>query len=205
MERDPTTEAFRFGVQTVIRPRNAEFPDYRGYAGRVASGVVRIGDEVIVQPSGRHSRVVGIDVFEAELTMAHAGQSVTLRLADELDIARGDLLADPNEPAQVTQELSATVCWLADAPSQPRARVAITSGSRTVRGLLTQVHARLDLESLAETPTDSLSLNDIGRVSVKLAEPLAIDDYQKHRHTGAFLIIDESDGTTLAAGMVRNG
>ncbi len=205
VELDPATEAFRFGVQTVIRPRNAQYPDYRGYAGRVASGVVRVGDEVLVQPSGQRSRIAAIDAFEAELVYAHAGQSVTLRLTDELDVSRGDLLADPAEPATVTHDLTATVCWLADSPSQPRARVTVTSGPRAVRGLLTDVHARLDLETLNEAEADSLQLNDIGRVSLRLAEPLAIDDYRRHRHTGAFLIIDESDGTTLAAGMVRNG
>jgi sulfate adenylyltransferase subunit 1 len=205
VERDPATEALRFGVQYVIRPRTAEHPDYRGYAGRVASGIVTVGDEVIVQPAGSSAVVTAIDTFDGPRQSATAGESVTLLLDRDLDIARGDLIASAAEPATVVRDLSATVCWLAETPSSNGARLLLSTGSRTVRALLSEVTGRLDLDRIAEEPADRLALNDLGRVTLRLAEPIAVDDYSEHRHTGAFLLIDEADGTTLAAGMVRRG
>lgn len=203
VERDPATEAARLPVQYVIRPQTPEHPDYRGYAGKVSSGVLRVGDAVVVQPSGRSTTVTGIDTFDGPLDLAHAGQSVTLLLADDVDISRGDLIAAAGEPALVTQELHATVCWLAEAALPTRTRVLVKSGSRTVRGMITGYSHRLDIDSFrVEASTLALQLNEIGQIDLKLAEPLALDRYRDHRHSGAFLIIDESDGTTLAAGMV---
>ncbi len=152
VERDPFGEAFRFPVQTVIRPQTADHVDYRGYAGKVASGVVRPGDEVVVQPRGRRTTVVGIDTFDGPLDLAHAGQSVTLRLADDIDVARGDLIAAASEPATETRELTGTVCWLAEAPSVERARVLVRTGTRTVRAVLDSVSERLDIDTLEVTP-----------------------------------------------------
>jgi len=203
VERDPRTESFRFPVQYVIRPRSAEHPDYRGYAGRVESGVVRVGDEVIVQPAGRHTTVVGIDTYDGPLDEAFAPQSVTLRLADDLDISRGDVLAPTAGPAELTQELVGTVCWLAEQPAAPGSRVLVRSGTRTVRAILRSVDNRLDVDTLAvDTEPDTLMLNEIGQVTVRLAEPIPVDRYVEHRRTGAFLLVDEADGATLAAGMV---
>jgi sulfate adenylyltransferase subunit 1 len=203
VERDPSTEAMRFPVQVVIRPQTAQFPDYRAYAGRVSSGIVRVGDEVAVLPNGRTTRVVGIDTFDGERTEAHAGQSVSLRLADDLDISRGDLIADAAEQPTVTRELDGTVCWLTDTQVPVRSRVLVKSGSRTVRALINGYDGRLDIDSVTVQPSqEPLSLNGIGGLSLRLAEPLVIDHYRDHRHSGAFLVIDEADGTTLAAGMV---
>jgi sulfate adenylyltransferase subunit 1 len=220
--RDAQSEAFRFPVQVVIRPRNAEHPDYRGYAGRIASGVVRVGDEITVLPSGKSSRVVGIDTFDGELTEAHAPLSVTLRLADDVDISRGDLLVPSGSATTVGQDLEGTVCWLAERRSILGQRVLVRIGTRTVRALLREVNARLDVESLTveqwhgidtlhavdatDTSSDAspqaLALNSIGRVKVRLAEPVALDEYATHRRTGGFLLVDPADGSTLAAGMV---
>ena len=220
--RDPRTEDFRFPVQVVIRPRNAEHPDYRGYAGRIASGVVRVGDELTVLPSGKTSRVVGIDTFDGPLDEAHAPLSVTLRLADDVDISRGDLLVPTSAPAQTGQDLVGTVCWLAEKRSVLGQRVFVRIGTRTVRALLREVNARLDVDSLTveewrgtdtlhavdatDTSSDAapsaLGLNAIGRVVLRLAEPVALDEYATHRRTGGFLIVDPADGATLAAGMV---
>jgi sulfate adenylyltransferase subunit 1 len=203
VERDPATEAARLPVQYVIRPQSAEHPDYRGYAGKVSSGILRVGDAVVVQPSGRTTTVTGIDTFDGPLHEAHSGQSVTVLLADDLDISRGDLISAAAEPALVTQELHATVCWLAEAPLPTRTRVLVKSGSRTVRGMITGYSHQLDIDSLEVRPSvEALNLNEIGQIDLKLAEPLALDRYREHRHSGAFLIIDEADGTTLAAGMV---
>jgi sulfate adenylyltransferase subunit 1 len=157
----------------------------------------------VVQPSGRTTTVTGIDTFDGPLHEAHSGQSVTVLLADDLDISRGDLIAAADEPALVTQELHATVCWLAEDTLPTRTRVLVKSGSRTVRGMITGYSHQLDIDSLEVRPTvDALNLNEIGQIDLKLAEPLALDRYRDHRHSGAFLIIDEADGTTLAAGMV---
>jgi sulfate adenylyltransferase subunit 1 len=220
--RDPASEQFRFPVQVVIRPRTPEHPDYRGYAGRVASGVVRVGDEVTVHPSGRSSRVVGIDTFDGPLEQAHAPQSVTLRLADELDVARGDVIAPAGAAVSTGADLVGTVCWLAERRSVLGARLLVRIGTRTVRALLREVDARLDVDTLevaewdsvdtlhaidatdtsADIPPRSLGLNAIGRVRLRLAEPVVLDDYAAHRRTGGFLLVDPADGTTLAAGMV---
>jgi sulfate adenylyltransferase subunit 1 len=203
VERDPATEAMRFPVQYVIRPQTVEHPDYRGYAGRVSSGIVRVGDRVVVQPQGLTTTISGIDTFDGPLAEAHAGQSVTLRIADDIDISRGDVLAAAEEPATVTRDLEGTVCWLADATAPERSRVLVKSGSRTVRAMLTGYRGRVSIDTLEITHDAApLALNEIGGVALRTAEPLVIDQYRDHRHSGAFLIIDEADGTTLAAGMV---
>ena len=154
-------------------------------------------------PRGRRTTVVGIDTFDGPLDLAHAGQSVTLRLADDIDVARGDLIAAASEPATETRELTGTVCWLAEAASVERARVLVRTGTRTVRAVLDSVSERLDIDTLEVTASPGpLQLNDLGRISLRLAEPVAVDDYSVHRKTGAFLVVDESDGATLAAGML---
>lgn len=220
--RDASEEDFRFPVQVVIRPRTAEHPDYRGYAGRIASGVVRVGDDVTVLPSGKTSTVVGIDTFDGPLEVAHAPQSVTLRLADEVDVSRGDVLVPTGADAAVGADLVGTVCWLSERRSVLGARLLVRIGTRTVRALLREVDARLDVEDLTveqwrgvdtlhtvdatDTSSDAapsaLGLNAIGRVRLRLAEPVLLDAYATHRRTGGFLLVDPADGSTLAAGMV---
>ncbi|GEK19783.1 sulfate adenylyltransferase subunit 1 [Cellulomonas xylanilytica] len=220
--RDALSEPFRFPVQVVIRPRTAEHPDYRGYAGRVASGVVSVGDEVTVLPSGKRSTVVGIDTFDGPLTEAHAPQSVTLRLADDVDVARGDVLVPAAATVEVGSDLEGTVCWLAEKRSVLGARLLVRVGTRTVRALLREVNARLDVDTLtveawdgvdtlhavdatdtsSDIPPRALTLNAIGRVKIRLAEPIVLDEYATHRRTGGFLLVDPTDGTTLAAGMI---
>jgi sulfate adenylyltransferase subunit 1 len=203
VERDPATEAARLPVQYVIRPQTTEHPDFRGYAGRVSSGILRVGDGVVVQPEGRTTTVSAITTFDGDLAEAHAGQSVTVHLADDLDVARGDLIAAAAEPATVVRELRGTACWLSEKPAPVRSRVLVKSGARTVRGMVAAFHTRLDITTLEVSEhTEPLALNDIGELELRLAEPLPIDQYRNHRHSGAFLIIDEADGTTLAAGMV---
>ena len=200
---DPHDSAFRFPVQYVIRPRTPEYLDYRGYAGQIAAGTVRPGDEIVVLPQGIRSRVERIDTADGPLEEAGAGTSVTLLLADDIDISRGDLLAAADRPPLVTDEITGTLCWLSSKPLKTGARVLIKHGARTVQALVGDLHARFDEQALSSVDAPgSLELNDIGLVTLRLAEELGIDDYGVSPRTGAFLVIDPKDGDTLAAGLV---
>jgi sulfate adenylyltransferase subunit 1 len=192
----------RFPVQYVIRPRTAGFSDYRGYAGQVAAGIVRPGDEVVVLPGGHRSRVVGVDTADGPLDQAGTGRSVTLLLADDLDVSRGDLIAAAATPPRLTTELDATLCWLAQRPLHAGARVLVKHGTRTTPAIVTTLGSRLDTDTLAAELAECLQINDIGQVSLRTAEALPVDDYAAARSTGAFLVIDPADGVTLAAGLV---
>jgi sulfate adenylyltransferase subunit 1 len=203
VERDHgETRPARFPVQYVIRPMSTERPDYRGYAGTLASGTLRVGDDVVVLPSGRSTTVAGIDTFDGPLEHAVARQAVTVRLAEELDVSRGDMLVAAAAPPRTVSSLEATVCWMADAPLRPGARVLVKHTTRTVKAIVRAVTDRLDVTSLTAEPVTELGLNDIGRVALQVASPLAVDAYAEDRTTGAFLIVDDVTGTTLGAGMV---
>ncbi|WP_043843751.1 sulfate adenylyltransferase subunit 1 [Amycolatopsis taiwanensis] len=200
---DPHDAPFRFPVQYVIRPRTPEHPDYRGYAGQVAAGTIRRGDEVVLLPTGRRSTVARIDTPDGELAEAVAGRSVTLLLTDELDIGRGDVIASPGESPMLTDELDATLAWLSEKPLRPGARVLVKHGARTVPAFVEELTARFDEQKLSSVDApDTLLLNELGRVRLRTAEPLPVDDYAVSRRTGAFLVIDATDGDTLAAGLV---
>jgi sulfate adenylyltransferase subunit 1 len=195
----------RFPVQLVIRPRTAAYPDYRGYAGRVEAGTLRVGDRVSVLPGGLASTVAGIDTADGPLAAAPAGRSVVLRLADDLDIARGDLLAG-GAPPVVTRQLTGTICWLAAEPLHPGGRYRLRHTTRDVRTVIDAVLSRLEVSTGLDADPGTggaLALNDIGRVRLRTAEPLALDPYRRHRATGAFLLVDEISGATVAAGMVE--
>jgi len=195
---DASTQPVRFPVQYVIR-----WADYRGYAGQLASGVLNVGDDVVVLPSGLRSTVVGIDTFDGSVDLAYAPQSVTVRLADEIDVGRGDLLVRPGDEPSVVREFDATVCQLSDRPLQSGDRVLVKHTTRVVKAIVDQVNYRLDIETLDRDGTvNSLGLNEIGGVTLRVAAPLAVDDYNRDRLTGSFLVIDEHDGQTLAAGLV---
>ncbi len=201
---DPARQPFRFPVQYVIRPQDAEHHDYRGYAGRVEAGTVSVGDAVVIAPSGARSTVVAIDTYDGPLAWAQASQSVTLRLADDIDISRGDLLAAAQAAPDVVGDVAATVTVLAEQALVPRQKLLLKAGSRTVRALVESIDSRLDIDTLeAHSGVDRLALNDIGEVRIRLAEPIAFDPYDEIRATGAFLLIDAQTGATVAAGMVR--
>lgn len=197
---------FRLPVQLVLRPQAAAadgLTDYRGYAGRIGAGRVRVGDDVVVLPSRRRTTVTGINLGSRELEEARAGQSVALRLADDIDIARGDLIAAAQDAPELVREIDADVAWLSEHPLRVRDRVLVKHGTRTVQALVADIEGTLDLDDLTTSPTNSLVLNDIGRVHLRLAEPLPAADYSTSRVDGAFLLVDPHDGWTLAAGMVR--
>jgi sulfate adenylyltransferase subunit 1 len=196
-------EPFRLPVQLVIRPRTAEHPDYRGLAGRVVSGAVSVGDAVVALPSGLTSTVSGIDTPDGPIEMAVSGQSVTVHLSDELDVGRGEVLAHPSAAPRVSTALDGIVCWLASAPSQPNQRVLVKAGTAAVKAILAAPGDVWDVDNQRWAPAGSvLTLNEIGHVSLRLAQPVAVDDYLVGRGIGAFLVIDPVTGETLAAGMV---
>jgi sulfate adenylyltransferase large subunit len=200
---DRNLDARRFPVQWVIRPMSDDHHDYRGYAGSVAGGVWHPGDEVLVLPSGRHSRVEAVESADGALASALPPQSVTIRLADDIDVSRGDMLADPLEPPVVARELDARVCWMSERPLEPRSKLAVKHTTRSVRAVVDELVSVVDIHTLADTPApERLALNDIGVVRLRLSEPLAVDPYADNRETGAFILIDEASNDTVGAGMV---
>jgi sulfate adenylyltransferase large subunit len=200
---DRNLDERRLPVQWVIRPMKDEFHDYRGYAGQVASGVWRAGDEVVVLPSGRRSRVAAVETADGPLEQAVPPMSVTIRLEDDIDVGRGDLLADPESAPPVARELEARVCWMSERPLEPRSRLVLKQATRTVRAVADVLESVVDIETLTEIERpERLELNDIGRVAFRLAEPLAVDPYAQNHATGAFILIDESTNETVGAGMV---
>src|SRR4051812_35200247 len=188
----------RLPVQYVIR-----VPDHRGYAGQVAGGVLRVGDEVVVLPSGRQSTIAAINTPEGPAEEAFPPLSVTVELADELDVSRGDLIARVHNQPTVTRELDAMVSWLNDRPLEPLGRYAIKHTTRTARALVEEVRYRIDVNTLhRDEAADSLALNDIGRVRLRTSAPLLVDEYRRNRTTGSFILIDEATNETVGAGMV---
>jgi bifunctional enzyme CysN/CysC len=193
----------RFPVQWVIRPMSGAHHDYRGYGGQVAGGVWSAGDEVVVLPGGARTQVDAVETIDGPLEAAIPPMSVTIRLADDLDVSRGDMLADPADPPRVARELEARVCWMSERPLEQRTRLAVKQTSRSVRAIAEELVSRIDVHTLEEVPApERLELNDIGVVRLRLAEPLCVDSYEENRATGAFVLIDEATNETVGAGMV---
>ncbi len=197
------TEKFRFPVQWVCRPHTAEHHDFRGYMGQVESGEVAVGDEVQVLPSGLVTRVKRIEVAGEPLERAVSEQSVTLLLEDDVDVSRGDMIVKPSEAPAASREVEATVCWLGEAPLSPQRRYLVRHTTRETKALVADIAWRLDLADLERAPAERLAMNDIGRVTLKLARPIFADPYEVSRATGAFIVIDEATNNTVGAGMIR--
>ena len=193
----------RFPVQYVIRPMSHEHHDYRGYAGQVASGILRAGDEVVVLPSGFETTIAGVDEFGGPVEEAAPPMSVSIRLSDDIDVSRGDMICRPHNMPTVTQDLDAMVCWFADAPLRVGATYAIKHTTRTTKAKVQTLHYRLDVNSLhRDDEAGALTLNDLGRVTLRTAVPLFVDEYRRNRITGSFIIVDEGTFETVGAGMV---
>jgi len=192
----------RFPVQWVIRPMSDEHHDYRGYAGQVAGGVLRPGSEIVVLPSGRRTSVKAIDTFTGEVEAAFPTMSVALRLADEIDISRGDMIVEPDDQPQATRDIEAIVCWMSEQPLAPRARYVIKHTTRSAKALVDEIEHRVDVNTLGHEPAPQLSLNEIGRVRLRSSTPLVVDPYSRNRTTGSFILIDETTNDTVGAGMV---
>jgi sulfate adenylyltransferase large subunit len=193
----------RFPVQWVVRPMSEAHHDYRGYAGQVAGGVLRPGDDVVVLPSGHRSRIAAIDTYDGEIDAAFPPMSVTLRLADDIDVSRGDMIAGVEAAPEPARELEATVCWMAEQPLRAGGRYALKHTTRSARAIVDALEHRVDINTLAHEPApEALGLNEIGRVRLRLSTPLVADPYARNRATGSFILIDEASGDTVGAGMI---
>jgi len=194
----------RFPVQFVIRPQSTSVTDYRGYAGQVASGILKPGDEVMVLPSGFTTRITAIDTADGPVDEAYPPMSVTVRLADELDVSRGDLICRPHNQPAVAQDIEAMLCWMDESrPMTVGAKYAIKHTTRAARAVVRQLHYRLDVNTLhRDESADGLRLNEIGRVRLRTTVPLLADEYRRNRTTGGFIVIDETTNRTVGAGMI---
>jgi bifunctional enzyme CysN/CysC len=193
----------RFPVQWVIRPMTDEHHDYRGYAGQVAGGILRPGDDVVVLPSRAKSRIAAIDSYDGPLDAAYPTMSVTVRLEDDLDVSRGDMIARPDNQPAVADSFDATICWMSETPLREGGRYAIKQTTRSSRATVRQLRYRIDVNTLhRDREANELGLNDIGRVTLRLSTPLAFDTYTRNRTTGSFILVDEATNDTVAAGMI---
>lgn len=194
----------RFPVQYVIRPQSDEHHDYRGYAGTVAGGVFKPGDEVMVLPSGFTSTVASIDSYDGPVAEAFGPMAVTIRLTDDIDISRGDMICRPNNQPVSSQDIQAMVCWMSEnADLTPRMKLALKHTTRSSRVMITDLHYRIDVNTLhREENPSSLQLNEIGRISLRSTQPLFFDEYRRNRNTGSFVLIDEATNATVAAGII---
>jgi bifunctional enzyme CysN/CysC len=200
----PDEKPARFPVQWVIRPSvGVGVGDYRGYSGQLASGALRLGDEVAVLPTGARTRIAGIDTYDGELEEAMAPMSLTLRLEDELDVSRGELICHPEEAPEVARELRADVCWLAEQPLRAGSRYVLKHTSRNATAVVDAIEDVIDVHTMERAaPPAELALNDIGRVHLRTSAPLVFDPYASNRRTGSFILIDESSNGTVGAGMI---
>ncbi|QSB06148.1 sulfate adenylyltransferase subunit CysN [Natronoglycomyces albus] len=194
----------RFPVQHVIRPQTSDTLDYRGYAGQVASGVIKPGDDVVVLPSGFTTTVASVETADGPLEEAFPPQSVTIRLADDLDVSRGDMLARPNNQPRSTQDVEALVCWMDETDSlRVRGKYAIKHTTNEVRAVVKELKYRLDINTLhRDEDAEALELNEIGRVKLRTTKPLLCDEYRRNRETGGFIIVDEATNRTVGAGII---
>merc|ERR1712137_606568 len=192
----------RFPVQTVLRPQSEDFRDYRGYAGRVASGIFRKNDEVTVMPSGFTSKIKSIDTFDGEVSEAYAPMSVTITLEDDIDISRGDMIVRSNNKPEASQDIEVMLCWLNNSPAKPRAKYTIKHTSNDQKAMIKEVVYKIDINTLERINDDvELKMNDISKVKIRTTKPLMIDSYRENRTTGSIILVDDATNETVAAGM----
>jgi bifunctional enzyme CysN/CysC len=194
----------RFPVQHVIRPQSTTITDYRGYAGQVASGILKPGDEIMVLPSGFTTTIAGIDTADGPVTEAFPPMSVTVRLTDDIDITRGDMLCRPHNAPKPAQDIEAMICWMDETqPLHVGRKYTIKHTTRTARTIIRDLHYRLDINTLHRDETaTALHLNEIGRIRLRTTLPLLADEYRRNRTTGGLILIDETTNRTIAAGMI---
>jgi sulfate adenylyltransferase subunit 1 (EFTu-like GTPase family) len=190
-------------VQYVIRPQKDDYHDFRGFAGVIRGGVFRVGDPVIVLPAGKTSRIKGIHTFDTELEVAYTPMSVTLLLEDEIDISRGDMIVKPDNVPYVDRDLDVMVSWMHDAPLAKGKKYRVKVGAKSARAMIKDVRFRVDIQHLErDKQATELGLNEIGRVHLKLAEPVVYDAYSRNRQTGSMIFIEEGTNLTVGAGLI---
>jgi sulfate adenylyltransferase subunit 1 len=193
----------RFPVQCVIRPQIDEYRDYRGYAGKVAGGVFKAGDEVCVLPSGFTSKIKSIDTMDGPVAEAFSPMSVTITLEDDIDISRGDMIAKPLNQPKTVQDLDLMVCWMSSKPLAIGGKYIVKHTTNEARAIAKVVHHKIDINTLHKVEEDTtVKMNDIARINLRTSKPIFVDDYKKNRQTGSVIIIDEFTNETVAAGMI---
>ena len=193
----------RFPVQWVTRPQSDQWHDFRGFAGRIAGGVFKPGDEIVVLPSGFQSKIKTIHTANGDLKEAFAPQSVTFTLEDEIDASRGDMIAKPNNQPKVEQDIEAMVCWFSKTPLQERGRYLIKHTTRETKAIIQELRYKMDINTLHKIEdVETLELNEIGRIKIRTAAPLIHDAYRRNRSTGSFILIDPGSNETVGAGMI---
>ena len=192
----------RFAVQTVLRPQSKEFVDYRGYAGRVGSGVFRVGDEVTVLPSGFTSKISGINGPNGPLEDAFAPMSISITLEDDIDISRGDMIVRSKNQPEITQDLDIMLCWLNDKPARPRAKYVVMHTTNEQKAIIKKILYKIDINTMERSDDQDIGMNDICKVRIRTTQPLMTDEYRENRTTGSLILIDETTNETVAAGMI---
>ncbi|MGY0391266.1 sulfate adenylyltransferase subunit 1 [Bizionia sp. KMM 8389] len=193
----------RFPVQTVLRPQREGFIDYRGYAGRVASGIFRKGDEITVMPSGFTSKIKSINLHDQDVEEAYAPMSVSITLEDDIDISRGDMIVRSNNKPESSQDIEVMLCWLNNTPAKPRAKYTIKHTSNEQTAMIKEVVYKYDINTLDRITDDAeLKMNDISKVKIRTTKPLMIDSYRENRTTGSIILVDDATNETVAAGMI---
>ena len=193
----------RFPIQYVVRPQSPEFPDYRGYAGRIEGGVFKPGDQVTVLPSGFMSKIKSIDTFNGEVAEAFSPMSVCITLEDNIDISRGDMLVRENNKPTVDQDIDVMICWMNEKKMIPGGKYTVRHTSQTARCIIKEVKYKMDINSLHRNEEDrEIGLNDIGRITIRTTKPLFFDSYTRNRNTGSIILVDEATNETVAAGMI---
>ncbi|MDM9632565.1 sulfate adenylyltransferase subunit 1 [Robiginitalea aurantiaca] len=193
----------RFPVQTVLRPQSEGYLDYRAYAGRIAGGIFRKGDEITVLPSGFTSRIKGIEGPDGPLEEAFAPMSISISLEDDIDVSRGDMIVRSNNQPKATQDLEVMLCWLNNSPAKPRAKYTILHTSNQQKAVIKEVIHKIDIQSLNRNPDDKeLSMNEICKARIRTTKPLMIDSYRENRTTGSVILVDDMTNETVAAGMI---
>ncbi|MFD0863137.1 sulfate adenylyltransferase subunit 1 [Sungkyunkwania multivorans] len=193
----------RFPVQTVLRPQSEEHRDYRGYAGRVSSGIFRVGDEVTVLPSGFTSKIKSMNMGEVQVEEAYGPMSISMTLEDDIDVSRGDMIVRSKNKPRVEQDIDIMLCWLNDQPARPRAKYFIRHTSNEQKAMIKEVVYKININTFErDLVNKELTMNDIARINIRTTKPLLIDSYRQNRNTGSIILVDETTNETVAAGMI---
>ena len=193
----------RFPIQYVIRPQSKDYPDYRGYSGRIEGGVFRKGDEITILPSGFSSKIKSIDTFNGPIKEAFSPMSVCMTLEDDIDISRGDMIVRENNQPKSKQDIELMICWMNSKNMIMRGKYTIRHTTQTARCIVKDVKYKIDINTLHRNESDkAIGLNDIGRISIRTTKPLFVDDYRRNRNTGSIILVDEASNETVAAGMI---